>query len=278
MNRILASVKKMPAFALAALICSWGLQAQAASSSQGAAKSGNVTIASIKGSARYHTGNNVWQPLKVDMVLKAGAVIQTAANSQVDLVFNEPQGIAEEPEVGEFTYFPRSAIAQSGGSTGQPGSVVRINADSILAVDKLTITETGVDEVTDTQLDLRAGQIMFNVKKLSSASKFEIKFPNGVAGIRGTAGSLTALAVVRCLIGSIVMAYVGSDGSVVTQLVTGGQEYNAPEGKMSPIAPGLRDSLIKLIQGIGGHHGFPGKFHRRRNHNHKPTSAKIGRK
>ena len=55
--------------------------------------------------------------------------------------------------------------------------------NSALGIDKLTSMDTGSDSVTETQLDLKAGHIMGSVKKLSAASKYEVKIPNGVAGI-----------------------------------------------------------------------------------------------
>jgi hypothetical protein len=85
--------------------------------------------------------------------------------------------------------------AGAGGGGGSPdtekANIVRVFQSTVVGVDKLTLERTGVDEVSETQLDLRAGQIMFNVKKLSAQSRYEIKVPNGVAGIRGAAGGLS---------------------------------------------------------------------------------------
>ena len=50
------------------------------------AKQRTGKVVRIKGDARYSTGNKVWQPLKVGTVLKSGHVVQTAANSFVDVV------------------------------------------------------------------------------------------------------------------------------------------------------------------------------------------------
>jgi hypothetical protein len=38
---------------------------------------GAAKVIRIKGPARFTTGNNVWQPLKVGTVLKPGALVQT---------------------------------------------------------------------------------------------------------------------------------------------------------------------------------------------------------
>jgi hypothetical protein len=53
---------------------------------------------------------------------------------------------------------------------------------------KLDQTQTGAEGAVDVQLNLPEGEMYFNVNKLSQASRYEIKMPNGVAGIRGTKG------------------------------------------------------------------------------------------
>ena len=116
-------------------------------------------------------------------------------------------------------------------------NTVRITANSVLGIDKLSTMQTGSDVVTDTQLDLKAGRILGNVKKMSAASKYEIKLPNGVAGIRGTFFDISAEGLVRVVTGSVVVAYVGPDGTVVTQVVSGGQQFDSRTGQLSPIPP-----------------------------------------
>src|SRR5215471_14798802 len=155
---------------------------------QGAAK-----VVRIKGSARYSTGNNVWLPLKVGATLRPGTIIQTAkTDSYVDLVLAGGEAATPAPMT---TSTAAGAGAGAGGTSYQPSSeqnVVRILEDSALAIDKLTTTQTGADVVSETQLDLQRGRIMGNVKKMSAASKYEVKIPNGVAGIRGTIYYITA--------------------------------------------------------------------------------------
>ena len=54
-----------------------------------------VTVVRIQGEARYSLGDNAWHPLVVGKILRAGAIIQTAANSSVDIVLSgEPGGHA----------------------------------------------------------------------------------------------------------------------------------------------------------------------------------------
>ena len=198
-----------------------------------------VKIVRIKGSARYSTGKNVWQSLEVGTVLGAGSIIQTASGSMVDLVIAE-----------------KGAKASGGPSGGRPISlkeyenykpksqydVIRIWEDTVLAVDKLDVMQTGADKVTDTQLDLRAGRIFFAVKKVSAASTFEIKIPNGVAGIRGSCGMASALGVFGMLSGSLGVAYRTPQGPA-TRIVESGFQFDIRTGDFSRIADILAKEL-----------------------------------
>jgi hypothetical protein len=193
----------------------------AQTANQGAAK-----VVRLKGAARYSTGNNVWQPLKVGDVVKPGTVIQTAAKSHVDLILGDGSAPVARPVAGEMLSYQPTAEQ----------NLVRMWENTLLSVDKLTFTETGAGVVTETQLDLKAGHIFGMVKKMSAASKYEVKIPNGVAGIRGTTYDISAEGVVKVLVGSVVLAYVGPDGTVVTQVVMGSQKFDARTGVLSQLS------------------------------------------
>lgn len=119
-------------------------------------KQGSAKVRQIRGSAKYSSEAGVWVPLKVGNVLKAGSTVQTAPESVVDL------------------------------DLGVNGPVIRVTPNTTLSLDKLTHAGTGVDSVIETTVNVKNGTIIGNVKKLAKASKYEIKTPNGVAGIRGT--------------------------------------------------------------------------------------------
>ena len=194
------------------------------------------------GDARYFVaGDTTPHDVKVGMVLKPGTTIQTASGmgNYVDIVLNNSHAVtAPTPSPSE--------VAQWQPKAEQDG--VRIYENTVLAIDKLTVTETGADTVTDTELDLKAGTILGTVKKLSPTSKYEVKIPNGVAGIRGTIYMLSADGILRVLTGSVVVAYVGPDGNVVTQVVNAGQQFDMNTGLITPLSgPGigrwLRDAM-----------------------------------
>jgi hypothetical protein len=185
-------------------------------------------IVRIKGSARYTTGGSVWQQLKVGATLHQGAIIQTAADSVVDIVLSEGNPV---------TAISAGTSPYQGGANYTPTSqqdIVRIYSDTVLAIDRLTVDKTGADKVTDTELDLRAGRMIGDTKKISAASIFEIKIPNGVAGIRGTIWGADSLGIMAVKDGAMGLAYKGSNGPK-SVTIEGGFQYDIRSEMMSPL-------------------------------------------
>lgn len=206
-------------------------------------------VVRIKGDARYSTGNKVWQPLKVGATLKSGHVVQTAKDSFVDVVVNEADSAAA------FSLKPVSTAGApaSPGSGGTPAiaapdqDVIRILDDSFLVFDSLTATPTGADTVTETLLDLKKGSIFGSVKKQAAASRFEVKIPNGVAGIRGTIFLINASGMVSCLTGSVIAAFTDSSGNVGTETVGAGRQFNTATGEGSALSGAALGYLRNLL-------------------------------
>lgn len=195
-------------------------------------------VVRLKGDARYSTGDSVWHKVKVGTKLKSGDLIQTAQSSYVDIILGEAGYVPARISVGDAaTYQPE--VKQD---------VIRVWEDSVLGFDKMTVMNTGADEVMETQLDLRAGRIMGTVKKMSTASRYEIKLPNGVAGVRGTIFRISAAGVVQVLSGSVVVSWTGSDGSPMTQVVNAGYQFDVRTGQLSPI-PSLEDKDMRVACG-----------------------------
>jgi hypothetical protein len=95
-------------------------------------------------------------------------------------------------------------------------------------------------------LDLRAGTIFGTVKKLSATSRYEIKLPNGVAGVRGTIYMVSASGVVGVLEGSVVVAYMGANGAVMTQEVPAGYQFDTRTGQLSPLSDEMRRMMVEM--------------------------------
>lgn len=126
----------------------------------------------------------------------------------------------------------------------QNGPLVMLTENTTLGIDKLTFEPTGVDTIIETQLDLKSGRILGVAKKLSATSKYEVKTPSGVAGIRGTEYAISATGEVYVLDGSVVVVSVRPDGSVVTQVVSAGEMFSPSTSRVQPIPPATQDELL----------------------------------
>jgi hypothetical protein len=199
------------------------------------AKQRNAEVVRIKGSARYSTGNNVWQPLKVGTILGAGSIVQTASDSVVDIVFGAKLAPAPHPTSAGY---PATGDHVSYNPI-QQRDVVRLQPDTVMAIDKVTSVQTGADIVTETQLDLRKGSLIGSVNKLSAASTFEIKIPNGVAGIRGTFFTISATGGISVWEGAVSIAVNTPDGPKVVT-VNPGFSFDVNTVKTSELPPGSK--------------------------------------
>jgi hypothetical protein len=209
-----------------------------------AAQNDNLVTAKVvrlKGSARYKVGAGPWTTLKTGDLLKQGTVIETGMNeSRVDLLLGAGTPQVARPIMGEvLTYHPAA-----------DQNMVRIWENSRLSIDKLTKTQTGADEVTDTKLDLQAGHIFGSVKKLSAASTYEVKIPNGVAGIRGTVYDISVEGVVKVLVGSVYLAYINGQGKATTQVIMGDQQFDMRTGVLTPLSDPDKTGMLGVVKKI----------------------------
>ena len=117
----------------------------------------SAKIVSIDGEATVKTADEKgWVPAEEGMVLNEGDTIKTKSDSWVLI------------EIGE----------------GDEAASVEIEESSQLLLSRL---EKNVeDRTTRTLLDLPIGEILIKVEKLPAESKFEVKTPESVAGVRGT--------------------------------------------------------------------------------------------
>lgn len=227
-------IQRIFSLCIALLAISLAVSSQAA---QGMAK-----VVKLHGAARYSNGNNVWVPVSIGIVLKPGTVIQTASESSVDLLLSDEDTIRTTPVVNNQ--------GDSKSKSKALLNVVRLRDNTLLAIDKLSSEKTGVDTVTDTQLDLRAGTIFGNVKKTSAASRYEIKLPNGVAGIRGTIYSISASGIITVYVGSIVLTYFtpADPTQTITKVVNAGQQYDLNVDVYHPTPMGAREEAQRQAE------------------------------
>ena len=168
------------------LAAAWLFTAAAQAATPGAAQ-----VKKVVGTASY-TDAKGGGPIKEGDILFQGASITTGAGSYVDLFL------------------------------GVNGDSLRVEADSTLALNKLDYTKGVGETVVNTEVEVKKGATVANVvNKLSKASKYEIKTPAGVAGIRGTVVSAGATKI-TCLIGRVEFRPTAGGG---VQLVIGGQVF-----------------------------------------------------
>lgn len=184
-----------------------------------------ATVRAVRGSATVTSDKGAtWKPVKVGQTIAPMSTIRTAPESSVDLFLD------------------------------QNGPVLRVTADTSIGIDKLDYENTGVETVIETQLDLRSGRILGNVKKMAAASKYEVKTPTGVAGIRGTEYDISANGTVHVTTGTVVVVYVLPGNKVQTVTVNAGQTATPPNGdipaSVGPTAPGIIEANKQIFKDI----------------------------
>jgi hypothetical protein len=185
-------------------------------STQAETKHNRAVVRAIHGSGAQVSSNKgqTWAPAKVGQFLGANSVIKTASDTTADLFL------------------------------GDNGPVVRVTPDTSVGIDKLDLENTGIEKVIETQLDLRSGRILGSVKKMAAASKYEVKTPVGVAGIRGTEYSIDARGKVTIVTGAAVVVYV-VDGNILPPVNVGAGQT------VTPPPPGAREPVVTPSQGGG---------------------------
>jgi hypothetical protein len=201
------------------IACVAALVAVAAVMPVHAAQTGKAVVRSVTGAAEYSV-SGPWMPIRVGQELLPGSTVRTANDSSVVLFLD------------------------------QNGPLVQLTENTTLGIDELTFEPTGVDTIVETQLDLKSGRIVGIVRKLSTTSKYEVKTPTGVAGIRGTEYSISATGQVYVLSGSIVVVSVRADGSVLTQVVNAGEMFNPASGRVEPIPAATQSQLLAEINAL----------------------------
>ena len=117
----------------------------------------SASIASLKGKVQVKLINEKsWNPAKAGMVLYEGDSVRTSAGSW-------------------------ALLNLDGGKT----ATVEVKENTQLLLSELKKNDSG--DVKDTLLDLAIGKILIKVQKLrKESSKFEVKTPTSIVGVRGT--------------------------------------------------------------------------------------------
>jgi len=192
-------------------------------SAENGMKIGKATVRAVHGTVQYTINDGPPMKVRVNMTLDPGATIITGPESYTDLSVN---GIS---------------------------SVVRINADSKLVLKEMQYYGSLFSGDQQTMIDLKSGEILGNVKKISADSRYEINTPHGVAGIRGTDFQVTIklapdgrfLVTFTSVQGVVIVsALVGANAAPVVKTLTSGQSWTPGEGDV------VATELVPLRQAL----------------------------
>lgn len=247
-------MKKIQAM-LGAALCGVLLSVGANASAQ-AAKSCYATVVRVEGQVSYSLGDNVWHPLVPGKYLPPGSSIRTGDNGVVDVILAHdvelPQAKRTPDRISAAVDGPVRGLVSYKPSVEQ--NAVRLTPGTLLTIDKLTTTDTGADTVSDTELNLKKGKIFATVKKISGASQYLVKIPNGIAGVRGTQFSITAEGVVVVFQthdnNGLLMSLTLPDGSTKTWLIDNGQSFDPVSGQLSPIPTNVIGTLREIFYAL----------------------------
>lgn len=190
-----------------------------AASVEAAVQNNSAVVRAVRGSATYSNDKGAnWKKLNVGTKLAGNSVVRTSADSVVDLFL------------------------------GDNGPVVRVTEDTSMGIDKLTSEGTGAEKIIETELNLKNGRILGNVKKLAKASRYEITTPKGVAGIRGTEYDISADGTVTVISGTVVVVYILPGGGLTNPVVVNaGQTVTAPVGGAQPVVIAATPTVLAAL-------------------------------
>ena len=121
-----------------------------------AESSSNAKVLDIKGDVMFlRTGSLAWSKLEPTIILNEGDSIKTGANSEVRLELNGVNKTAE----------------------------ITIRQETEFKFDTFRHDDESVE---NTLLNVGVGGVLVKAEKLIGASKFEVKTPTSIVGIRGT--------------------------------------------------------------------------------------------
>lgn len=250
------------------------------------AKPGYATVVRVKGTASYSLdGGEHKYPLVPGKFLEAGAGIYTGEDGVVDVILGKstdlPQATSAPDRVSYAPDSPVRGLISYSPSVVQ--NVIRVMANSTLVIDKLTTVSSGIDAVSDTELDLKKGGIYASVKKLSPAAQYLVKTPTGIAGVRGTEftivlnddGSIKQVTVYKTLgDDGLVLAISSAGGPAETYVIRSGEVWQPGMPNPEPITPQLRSILNDVFKAL--HTEFFQDVNFDHNHHRQFTSDDFG--
>ena len=132
------------------------------SSAEANTRDGQALVQTVSGEAKFSVDGDKWLPLQTGQLLKTGAVVKTGAKARADLFL------------------------------GINGSLLRLDANTELKFNRLAIKVSPIEHMAETEMELRSGRVIGNVRKLPMGSSYVLKTPKGVADVKGTVYDINA--------------------------------------------------------------------------------------
>ena len=132
------------------------------SSAEANTRDGQALVQTVSGEAKFSVDGDKWLPLQTGQLLKTGAVVKTGAKAGADLFL------------------------------GINGSLLRLDANTELKFNRLAIKVSPIEHMAETEMELRSGRVIGNVRKLPMGSSYVLKTPKGVADVKGTVYDINA--------------------------------------------------------------------------------------
>jgi len=212
MNYLGSLVSRLALCGLVLAVSSFAFSAQAEQ------KNGQAKVIGLKGSAYYGQEGGTWIPIKVNDVLPSASGVKTDPGSYVDLTL------------------------------GPNGKLVRVMENTMVGL-RLLYEDTGVETVTDTELNLHSGRLIGTVRKLTGASKYVVKVPTGTVSIRGSAYDISFPGCVHMYEGTAIVTYITPKGKKFEKIVNAGETCCPPadpesEPGVAPTPPDYQWPLL----------------------------------
>jgi hypothetical protein len=207
-------------------------------------KSGVATLVRLVGNAEYSLdGGHNWIPAVVGKDFQPGTIVRTEDKSLADLLIGQS---LPDRNVRLLQYNTRHNPAPNTPPEIEK-NMVRLQPNTILGVDKLTVPDSDPTVVSDCELNLKKGRILASVRKVSPSSEYLVKIPNGVAAVRGTQFALSVEgADVSCQVvsGTVWLSFMLVDANGNPRTDSSGNPF--PAIQLS-IAPGQEINLTQQL-------------------------------
>ncbi|MBV59515.1 MAG: hypothetical protein CMO58_07980, partial [Verrucomicrobiales bacterium] len=199
---------------------------------QASTREGHALVQTVSGEAKMTVDGKKWVPLQVGALLETGTTVKTGAEGRTDLFL------------------------------GLNGSMLRLVGGTELTFSRLNIEESPIEPIAQTEMILKSGRAIGNVRKLTMGSSYVIKTPKGVAKVKGTVYDINAEGELVVVTGKVKYTDKASGKEVLIasgEKYSGGRELKASEDEKSaaataappnaPVFPGF-SIKVPLRQGV----------------------------